>query len=109
MHPLELVFSPEAESQLIALERYIAANASPSAAEAFVEAVITRCEALAFMPRQGTPRGDLRPGLRTIAYRRRVVIAYAVSAKLVTILGVFYGGQDFEALLQSDDAEDDVP
>lgn len=104
MKPLKLAFSPEAEGQLLALERYIAAHASSAIAERFVEAIIVRCESLAQMPRQGTARGDLRAGLRTIAFRRRVVIAYAVDAKAVTVLGVFYGGQDYETLLQ--DGED---
>jgi len=31
------------------------------------------------------------------------VIAYAVEADEVSIVGVFYGGQDYEARLHSDD------
>lgn len=35
----------------------------------------------------------------------RVVIAYAVGAEQASIIGVFYGGQDFGTMLQ-DDSED---
>jgi toxin ParE1/3/4 len=31
-----------------------------------------------------------------------VVIAFAVEANEVSIIGVFYGGRDYEALLQSE-------
>jgi hypothetical protein len=30
------------------------------------------------------------------------VIAFAVEAELVAIIGVFYGGQDYEAILRDD-------
>jgi toxin ParE1/3/4 len=46
----------------------------------------------------------LRPGLRTIGFRRRVTIAFAVEAEVVTIIGVFYGGQDFEGAWLIDEA-----
>jgi toxin ParE1/3/4 len=51
-----------------------------------------------------TRRDDLRPGLCTIGFRRRVTIAFAVEADAMTIIGIFYGGQDFEAALQIDEA-----
>ena len=50
-------------------------------------------------PERGAQRDDLLPRLRPVGYRRRVTIAFRVDAAsaTVTILGVFYGGQDFEA------------
>ena len=93
-----IIVSPEADAQLIALYRYIAVEASPRTAERFVDAILDQCEKLSRFPDRGAPRGDLRRGLRTLVFRR-VVIAYAVGKDTVTIVGVFYGGQDFEALL----------
>lgn len=48
--------------------------------------------------------GDLR-GLRTSSYKKRVVVATFVDdeAQRVTILGVFYGGQDYDAILSGSD------
>ena len=46
------------------------------------------------------------PGLRTVAYKKKVIIAFNVDehAKAIEILGVFYGGQDYEsALIDPDD------
>ncbi|MGD9965801.1 MAG: type II toxin-antitoxin system RelE/ParE family toxin [Hyphomonadaceae bacterium] len=94
-----VVFAPEAEAQIVAIYDRIAVAASPAIARRFTEAIVARCESLDRMPRRGKPRDDLRPGLRTLSLRRRVMIAYAVEGKLVTILGVFYGGQDWEAML----------
>jgi len=40
--------------------------------------------------------------LRITHYKGRAIIAFAVDAAQVSILGVFYGGQDYETFLQSD-------
>lgn len=105
MRAYQVAYAPQAEAHLISLYRYIAARGSPVSAKRFTDAIVVRCEDLAEMPLQGALRDDLRPGLRTLSFRRRVVIAYAIAvrAKRVTILGVFYGGQDYEALLREDD------
>jgi toxin ParE1/3/4 len=94
-----IVFAPEAETQLAALYDFIADAVSPDIAENYTGAIVDQCEALARFPLRGTPRDDVRPGLRTISFRRRVTIAYAVAATNVTILGIFYAGQDFTSLL----------
>ena len=51
-------------------------------------------------------RDDVRPGLRVTHYKKRAVIAFYVAFDQVSIVGVFYGGQDYESVLQ-DDPEDD--
>ena len=94
-----VMFAPEAEAQLLSLYRYIAHEASPDIAQGYVGAVIEHCEALRNFPKRGSPRDDLRPGLRTLSFRRRVTIAYVIEAKRVTVLGIFYGGQDMATLL----------
>ena len=103
MESYRVVFSPEAEAQLVAIYRWIAENATPTIAEGFTGAIIDYCEKLESFPERGTRRDDLRPGLRTIGFRHRVTIAFAVEAETVTIIGVFYGGQDFEAALETDE------
>lgn len=87
-------FAPEAEAQLAALYRYLARESSPEIADRYTSAILDRCEALADFPMQGTPRDDLRLGIRTVAFRRGVTIAYLIEANAVTNLGLFYGGFD---------------
>ena len=92
-------FTPEAEEQLVDLYRYIAAAGSLEAAARYTDSIVTCCEGLATFPHQGRARDDIRRGLRIIGYRRRVVVAFAVTGQAVLIVGVFYGGRDYEAVL----------
>lgn len=84
---------------------YIAAAASPDIAARYTEAIVSYCESLRTFPQRGTMRDDVRPGLRITHYRKRTVIAFDVDAGLVSSIGVFYGGQGYETMLQ-DDFED---
>ena len=93
-------FTPEALKQLVVLYRYIATEVSPEIAKRYTDAIVTHCEELQTFPLRGNQRDDIRPGLRTTNYRKRAVIAFSVNATRVSILGVFYGGQDFEVALQ---------
>jgi toxin ParE1/3/4 len=54
------------------------------------------------IPHRGTRRDDIRPGLRITHYQGRAIIAFAVEAEQVSIIGVFYGGQDYEGALRSE-------
>jgi toxin ParE1/3/4 len=93
-------FSPEAEKQLLKLYTYIADAKSASVAEGYVSAIVEFCQGLGEFPHRGTARDDLRLGLRIIGFRRRVTIAFAVDKDdRVTIVGIFYGGRDYESLL----------
>ena len=96
-----VVFAPEAEHQLAELYQYIASQASPATAKRYTDAIMSCCESLSTFPHRGTARDDIRPALRTTNYKGRTVIAFNVddTAMLVSILGVFYGGQDYEAAL----------
>lgn len=94
-----VVFTPEAEAQLIELYSYIAAEASAEIAARFTDGIVTYCESLSTFPARGNRRDDIRPGLRVTGYRKRVAIAFHVDEDRVNIIGVFYGGQDYEATL----------
>lgn len=50
----------------------------------------------------------MRVGLRITNYRKRAVIAFDVHAETVSIIGVFYGDQDYENVLREDSGEDDT-
>ena len=102
-----VVFSPEAEEQLAELYRYIASVASPVVAERYVNAIISYCETLETFPLRGVPRDDIRPGILLTNYKGRTIIAFAVDSELVSIIGVFYCGQDYQTALQ-DDLDDPV-
>ncbi|MFU8878700.1 MAG: type II toxin-antitoxin system RelE/ParE family toxin [Wenzhouxiangellaceae bacterium] len=97
---MRVAYSPRAVAQLEALYRYIADDAGPRRAENFVGSIVAYCDGLENFPLRGTKRDDIRPGLRITGFRRRITMAFTVDDEVVTILGVFYGGQDYDAVLQ---------
>ena len=102
MKKCDVIFTPEAQEQLVALYCYIADAASAEIAERYTSAITAYCESLQTFPHRGTRRDDVRTGLRVTNYKRRAVIAFVVDADLVSVIGIFYGGQDYEAALQAD-------
>ncbi|HEY0341853.1 MAG TPA: type II toxin-antitoxin system RelE/ParE family toxin [Steroidobacteraceae bacterium] len=99
MKSYSVVFAPEAEEQLARLYHYIAADSSPEIALRYTTAIVHFCQGLDTFPERGTRRDDIRPGLRVTNYKHRSVIAFVVESEQVSILGVFYGGQDYETAL----------
>jgi toxin ParE1/3/4 len=55
---------------------------------------------LAHFPERGTKRDDILPGLRTIGFERRAMIAFRVLKTRVEIVTIAYGGRDFERELR---------
>ena len=74
----------------------------------YTDTIVTYCESLATFPHRGVPRDEVRPGLRITHYLKRAVIAFDVDGDQIFILGMFYGGQDYEAILQ-DGIEQGLP
>ena len=97
-----VAFTPEAQDQLAALYRYIATAATPEIAEHYTNAIVTHCDDLSAFPNRGARRDDIRPGLRITNYKKRAVIAFAVDVGLVSIIGIYYGGQNYETALHFD-------
>jgi toxin ParE1/3/4 len=102
MKQYSVIFSPRAEQQLGSLYAYIADRGGEERAEGYISGIITFCEGLCTFPERGTRRDDLRPGLRIIGYAKRVTIAFSVETDRVIIHGVFYGGQDYDSVMQED-------
>lgn len=101
MKSYQVVFAPEAEDQLVTLYKYIAGKASPQIAKDYLDAIVEYCAGMQTFPHRGRRRDDVRPGLRVTNYRGNAVIAFMVddTTMLVTIIDVFYDGQDYETTL----------
>ncbi|RQS59086.1 type II toxin-antitoxin system RelE/ParE family toxin [Burkholderia sp. Bp8963] len=97
-------FAPTARDQLADLEDYIVEAGSPASAIHYVDAIVTYCTSLATFPKRGRMRDDLLSGLRITHYRGRTVIAFHVDdeTQAISIVGIFYGGQDYESHLLTD-------
>ena len=95
-----VLFERRARDQLAAIERWIAERAGADTARRIGDELIGRCLALASFPERGSPRDDVRPGLRTLAHRRRYTIGYVVTGERVVILGIIGRGLPLEALIE---------
>jgi toxin ParE1/3/4 len=54
-----------------------------------------RSQGFEFAGERGRRRDDLGPGLRVVGFGRRVAITFAVFDDELTILRLYYGGQDW--------------
>jgi plasmid stabilization system protein ParE len=102
-------YTPEAEQQLNDLDEWITAKASADTAQRFVRAIIEHIDGILVFPLAGRGRDDVRPGMRTTTFRKRTLVAYDVDESsdevVVNVLGVFHGGQDWEAALGVEPAD----
>lgn len=99
-----VLFAPRAQRQLDKLDADISDATSPEIAARYTDAITDYCYSLATFPHRGARRDDIRQGVRITNYRKRTAIAFAVddAAYVVLIIGVFYGGQDYETILQDE-------
>lgn len=98
-----IVFSPEAYSDLDDIFTWIADATDASVAQSYVDRIRAYCQGFTLFPERGTLRSDLRPGLRTIGYRRRLTIAFVVDGDEVVIVRLAHRGRDIGALLTSEE------
>ena len=91
---LTVVFTPEAQIDLLDIYDSIASQGTAEVALADVERIQAVCEGLSESPKRGPSRSDIRPGLRVIGFERRVAIAFHILDQVVTIDRVLYGGRD---------------
>ncbi len=72
---------------------------SVAVASRYADRLEKECLALDIASERGHRRDDVRPGLRIMGFERRVTVAFEVDAEIVTILRLFYGGQNWEEQL----------
>lgn len=100
-----IAFAPEAEEQLSILYQYIALKTSSRIALNYIEKIVEHCESLSLFPMRGIRRDDILPGLRITHYRKKTIIAFMLENDGVTVLGIWYGGQNYEMALSEQNRE----
>lgn len=93
---MKVGFSPTAEEDLTSLQDYIAEHSGFERASNYTKRIQDYCLDLALSPGIGTLRDDLRPGLRTVGFERRLVIAFYVTAETIFIDRILYGGRELD-------------
>lgn len=90
-----VAFAPEARSDLLRLGDWIAERAGVDVALSYIERLELYCASFETAGERGQRRDDIRTGLRVVGFERRVAIAFTVSNTEVTILRLYYGGQNW--------------
>lgn len=99
---MRLVYRPAARDDLDAIYDFIEPDSRTRALN-FMQDILERCRYLLAHPQLGPAREDLGEGIRLYPLRGRVVVAYRAFADRIEIVRVFYGGQDYAALLRDSD------
>ena len=102
MQQYKVVFTPAAISDMRDIYNYIEEESGyPERALDYVNRLRAGCEKMCILPLRGQKRDDIRPNLRTTALEKRAVAAFEVEEdkQLIRILGVYYGGRDYAAIL----------
>lgn len=90
----ELDYLPGAKDDLALIYGWLAERAGSQGAFAYIGRIHSACLSLRDFPNRGSPRDDLKDGLRSIPFERRATIYYRVAGATVEILRVLYAGRD---------------
>ena len=90
-----IAYTAAARADVDRIQTWLSEKASPVSAYAVTTRILDFIDGLAIGSMRGQAREDLRPGLRVVPFER-AVIAFAVHADTVSILRIFYGGEDWE-------------
>lgn len=101
----EVAFDQAAIAELNEIFDYVEDRAGTTIATNFVNKLYDFCRRLEHTPERGTKRDELRPGLRTIGYRRRATILFEVdhARHRVVIVGIYYAGRNYEVDFEGGD------
>jgi toxin ParE1/3/4 len=105
-----VIVSDNAEADLTAIYAYISERVGGDVALRFVERIDAYFSGFSSVPERGTKRDDLRPGLRTVRFRRRATILFEVDhrARQVIIHGIYYAGRNLEGEADENDSADET-
>ena len=93
----DVVFAISADDDLNAIFDWVDGEAGPAVAQAYLMRLYGACLRLAIFPNRGRRRDDLAPGVRTIPFERKAVIAYRVEGDRIHILRIVHHGRDLQA------------
>ena len=94
---MKLNFSPKAKADIENITQYIALD-KPSAAEKWVEELISKCLNLTQFPEIGISYYEVRKNMRTLPFGKYLIL-YRFNKTDVEIVRVFHGAQEWKNLI----------
>jgi toxin ParE1/3/4 len=96
MKQRRVIVTPEAMDDLVDIHHQISIGGGAAVADGYIHRLRAYVNGFDIASERGTPRPDLREGLRAIGFERRITITFAVFEEHVEILRFFCGGQNWE-------------
>ncbi|HEY0302663.1 MAG TPA: type II toxin-antitoxin system RelE/ParE family toxin [Rhizomicrobium sp.] len=96
---MRVVYSPEAEAELVEIAGYIAQD-SERQAEAFVARLRKKAEAISHMPRIYRRRDDLGLGLRSAVVGKHLIV-FRIMDDGIEVSRVVHGARDLKRLFET--------
>lgn len=102
MRRYRVELDPVAIADRESIREHVSRAAGTSTAEHLIDRLLTHIEGFDIFPKRGRARDEIRPGLRTIGWRRIATLVYLVddNSERVVFLGVPYRGRDVEGALR---------
>ena len=93
---------PAAIADLDGIRAFVAEAAGKVISDKLVDRLLAYIDGFDSVPKRGAARDDVRPGLRTITWRRTVTLIFVVddAAGAVFVIGALYRGRDVDAALR---------
>lgn len=91
----EVIISPEAETDLLAIYDWVAEQGSPKTALSYIARIEAHLLRFDIASERGSRHDDIRPELRTVGFERSLTIAFTVDEQRITILRIFRRGRNW--------------
>lgn len=92
-----VIWSPEAEQDLLDIWHYLATEAGPETADRQLRRIDAACRSVSEAPLRGRPRDELQPGLRSILAHPYVAF-YRVGGDGLEIVRILHQRRDIGAV-----------
>ena len=92
-----VLWSPEAEEDVLDIWSYFAREASPAIADKQLRELLERIDSLREWPHAGRSRDELRPGIRSMATEPHIIF-YQLSQDGIEIVRVLHGRRDIDSI-----------
>lgn len=92
---MKIVFSPEAENDLIEIWLYIAED-NPAKATELIDILKETCIFLSENPKAGTKRDYLKQGLRHFPIKNRAIYYQTKNSNVLEVVRVLHGSRDIK-------------
>ena len=96
-----VIVSPRVTVKLADQADYLALHSSPAVSDAYMDGLMDYLLGLDTFPERGHPRHDVLPGLWVIGYGASANLAVVVQPPQVYVVGVFFGGENYEHELRA--------